>query len=107
MEKQNFNLEEALKTQNVTDFKAIAEECVRLYARKNHDYGNSFDETMNEWGPVAGLIRLSDKFKRLKELHKNHNNALVKDESMTDTLMDIVCYSIMILANQRRHEQNK
>ena len=37
-----------------------------LYERKNKDYGNSFDKTLNEFGIVAGLIRLNDKMNRVK-----------------------------------------
>ncbi|MGM7685191.1 nucleotide modification associated domain-containing protein [Cytobacillus sp. Hm23] len=38
-------------------------------------------------------MRLDDKMKRLKQLH--NNTAQVKDESMTDTLLDLANYAVM------------
>ena len=66
-----------------------------LYEKKNADYGNSFDKSCNEFGITAALVRMNDKFNRIKSLTKNDN--LVKDESIEDTLIDLANYSIMTL----------
>ncbi len=55
---------------------------------KNKRYGNSFHQTIEEYGIVALLIRLTDKLNRLKTAYKYH-------ESMEDTLLDIAGYAIL------------
>lgn len=46
----------------------ICEEINGLYARKNHDYGDSFHQTFVEEGMAMARIRLGDKFNRFKTL---------------------------------------
>jgi len=55
---------------------------------KNKRYGNSFHQTIEEYGIVALLIRLTDKLNRLKTAYQYH-------ESMEDTLLDIAGYAIL------------
>ena len=74
-------------------FKAITDNMLETFIKKNHDYGNSFDKQMDEFGMTAAIIRLSDKLNRLKVLSKD--DALVKDESIQDTLLDLANYSIL------------
>lgn len=45
----------------------------QLYARKNHDYGDSFHQTFVEEGLAMARIRLGDKFSRFK--HRQHSAA--------------------------------
>ena len=66
-----------------------------MYEAKNNDYGNSFSDMFNEFGLTSSIIRLSDKLNRLKSL--NTKEAMVKDESIIDTLMDLANYSIMTI----------
>lgn len=66
-----------------------------LLERKNTDYGNSYNETRREFGPVAFLLRLNDKFARLKTL--TNQEALVNDESIEDTITDIIGYCTLEL----------
>ena len=75
-------------------FEDITKKMTALYNAKNKDYGNSFDQTLNEFGLVAGIVRLNDKLNRIKTLYKQE--ALV-DESIDDTLIDLANYSIMCL----------
>lgn len=63
------------------------------YIRKNTDYGNSFSQLYAEFGLLSTVIRLSDKLGRLKTL--TQQEALVKDESIRDTLMDLANYAVM------------
>ena len=65
-----------------------------LYARKNHDYGDSFHTTFVEEGMAMPRIRLSDKFNRFKMLSRKDAKAMVK-ESIIDTLLDLANYAIM------------
>lgn len=71
-----------------------------IYARKNHDYGDSFGKGYAEYGMVMAVIRLEDKLNRLKSLIKAES--LVKDESMNDTLMDLANYAIMTVIERER-----
>lgn len=65
-----------------------------LYARKNHDYGDSFHQTYVEEGMAMPRIRLNDKFSRFKTLSMGKDQK-VKDESIRDTLLDLANYAIM------------
>lgn len=76
-------------------FQDLTKEMNELYERKNRDYGNSFDQTLNEFGVVAGLIRMNDKMNRIKSIYNKDTN--VKDESLEDTLIDLANYAVMTL----------
>lgn len=64
--------------------------------KKNHDYGDSFGQSFRDYGLLAGLIRMEDKFNRLKTLARGAGQEVV-DESITDTLRDLANYAIMTL----------
>lgn len=51
------------KTERHSD---ICKEINALYARKNHDYGDSFHQTFTEEGMAMPRIRLGDKLARKK-----------------------------------------
>ncbi len=78
---------------NVEKHATICKELKDLYARKNHDYGDSFHKSFEEWGLPMAAIRLGDKYSRFCNLIKNP--AKVNDESIRDTLIDLANYSIM------------
>ena len=78
---------------NVEQFMSITQNMAKTYAAKNHDYGNSFEESLDEFGLVASVVRLGDKMNRIKSLIKKE--AQVKDESIKDTLLDMANYAIM------------
>ena len=78
----------------VQKFEEITTSMFDLYKRKNADYGNSFHDSYVEFGIIASVVRLSDKFNRLKSLTKgNHPNF----ESVEDTLKDIIGYCTLTL----------
>lgn len=64
------------------------------YINKNNDYGDSFGKSIEKYGLISALTRISDKFNRLESLILN-NKQLVNDESITDTLVDMANYCIM------------
>lgn len=84
------------KSGNVVLFEKLAGQIAETYAKKNVDYGNSFSSSIEKYGYVAGIVRMSDKFNRAENLLLNDKNALVKDESKVDTLLDLAAYSIML-----------
>ena len=75
----------------------ICEELNHLYDKKNHDYGDSFHTTYLEEGMAMPRIRLGDKLNRFKTLTKGMETALVNDESVRDTLVDLANYAIMTI----------
>lgn len=72
----------------------VCEEINDLYARKNHDYGDSFHQTFVEEGMAMARIRLGDKFNRFKTISLGGEQK-VNDESIRDTLIDLANYAIM------------
>lgn len=78
---------------STSDFKSITSQMVDTYTRKNHDYGNSFEQSLDKFGLVASVVRMGDKMNRIESLMKKE--AKVKDESIKDTLLDLANYAIM------------
>lgn len=83
------------------DFDVITEQMHDIYIKKNHDYGNSFDKSIDELGIVAAVTRMSDKMERLKSLVKKESE--VKDESFTDTVLDLANYAVMTAVYLKKH----
>lgn len=80
---------------NVQAFRKITMEMAATYKMKNLDYGDSFAQSVNEWGPVAGLVRIQDKFNRAKNILMSGLTPKV-EESVIDTLTDLANYAIML-----------
>lgn len=85
----------------VETFSFIVKEMTELYAKKNHDYGNSFDEGCDKIGTGYPLGRLLDKMNRLIACMGKEDTMQV-NESIEDTLKDLACYSVMTLSYLRR-----
>ena len=75
-------------------FRNIANALSDLYRIKNTAYGNSFSTSVQSYGLIAALTRISDKFHRLENLIL-HPNVDVGDERLIDTLKDLASYAIM------------
>lgn len=100
---KNFNIsvEESLCDEQVETFAHIVKEMTELYAKKNHDYGNSFDEGCDKIGTGYPLGRLLDKMNRLIACMGKEDEMQV-NESIEDTLTDLACYSVMTLSYLKR-----
>lgn len=61
------------------------------YRKKNHDYGDSFSQTVKKYGYVSCLTRLYDKLNRLK------NNDYLVNETTEDTAKDIIGYLVLTI----------
>lgn len=92
--------------ERVKRHKEIVEELNHVYEQKNTDYGDSFAESVREFGIVAALTRISDKYNRFKRLALGNRN-LVGDESIRDTLLDMANYCIMLsmILEQEQEEE--
>lgn len=66
-----------------------------VFCKKNHDYGNSFEKSLDTFGLVAGIVRMSDKFERLVSLNDPSKGAQIASESLVDTLEDLSNYAAM------------
>ena len=77
------------------EIRQIALEIAQLVEKKNHDYDNSFDKTMDKYGDTAYFLRIEDKLNRLINLSKK--KAKVSDENVEDTLKDIIGYTLLML----------
>jgi len=81
---------------NSEKHKNVLNELHDIYVQKNMLYGDSFSESIKEWGYAALGIRVTDKFLRMKKLL--HSNTLYKnetDERLRDTLLDMANYCLM------------
>lgn len=100
-------VDENLVDMNVVSFRAIQDKLVNIYAKKNHDYGDSFNEGCNELGVGYAFSRIFDKTKRFQTLAKgimNNNLSIeVQDETIEDTIMDLANYCMMYLAWRDKH----
>ena len=88
---------------NVIQHQQVLVELNRLYARKNHDYGDSFHRTFEKWGLPMAAIRLEDKLQRFVTLIRAESQ--VKDESIRDTLIDLANYAVMTVMELDREEE--
>lgn len=93
---------------DVNRFEDITNKMIRIFKKKNHDYGNSFEQSLNEEGLAASRIRMGDKWNRFKTLSKPKTEAKVNDESLRDTLIDLANYAIMtvIWLDKQQHNSN-
>jgi len=66
----------------------ILEECYELGVKKNADYGN---ENILRFGVKGLIVRISDKYARVENLLEKKPE--VFDESVKDTLKDVINYS--------------
>lgn len=94
-----------LVNDKVETFSKIVKEMTELYAKKNHDYGNSFDEGCDRIGIGYPLGRLLDKMNRLIACMGKEDEMQI-NESIEDTLKDLACYSVMTLSYLKR-KKNK
>ena len=93
---------------DVNRFEDITNKMIRIFKKKNHDYGNSFEQSLNEEGLAASRLRMGDKWNRFKTLSKPKTEAKVNDESLRDTLVDLANYAIMtvIWLDKQQHNSN-
>ena len=74
----------------------VAKELREMYIKKNADYGDSYNQSLDEDGLLVAKIRLSDKLSRFNSLLNNGRQ--VSDETIEDTLRDLANYAIMTVA---------
>ena len=79
-------------TDRVKKLSKIQKETLKIFKKKNADYGDSFAT----YGPVGVIVRMGDKISRLNSI-TNNGITLVDTESLRDTLIDLHNYSAMAI----------
>lgn len=87
--------EEVMESEN-SKFGKVLSEMFDTYKKKNADYGNSFSETIQEFGYIPAVARINDKLKRVKNIVKG-NEMNIKNKSLRDNLMDIANYCVLTI----------
>ena len=81
-------------TNTPENFSELQKRQLDIFTRKNKDYGNSYEQSLEEDGLLVAKIRLGDKYSRFKTLLKAEVSE-VNDESLEDTLLDLANYAMM------------
>ena len=86
------------------DIERVLREMRETFEEKNALYGNSFEESLREWGALVGVSRIGDKMRRLKSLWMSSgcdSGVFVSSggcgESVRDTLLDMANYCVMMI----------
>lgn len=80
------------KDKNIKKHKKLCKQIHEIYKLKNEKYGNSFGDTIKNYGMISALTRMSDKFKRIEN---NILNNISDDEKLEDNLLDLANYCLM------------
>lgn len=89
---------------NAESMQAAYNENYQTFLDKNADYGNSFEKSLDDFGYVAGIVRISDKYNRLYNLTQNKQNV---SESLSDTLNDMANYCMMLSVWMEEEERHR
>lgn len=79
------------------NLKMHADLCTQLHelcVAKNKRYGDSFSKTVQHYGLISALTRMSDKWNRIETLILGRADESA-DESLVDSLTDLANYCIM------------
>jgi len=81
----------------IKNFVEEQENCLELVKKKNQDYTTThFLENFDDFGWKGILVRIGDKYSRLKSFYKK-GNFQIKDEKVEDTLRDLSNYALLCL----------
>lgn len=84
-------------------FESVLDEMKELHAKKNACYGDAAHVNFLKYGPVASLSRLSEKMQRAEHILLS-GKCEVKDEPLTETLIDIAITSAMLYMELKNKE---
>lgn len=77
--------------------KQLTDQLNETYISKNKDYGDSFSRMVKDYGYIAALLPIANKFHRIEQLVQSDNSPSVKGESLTDSLLDLANYCLMFV----------
>lgn len=87
-------------------FESVLDEMKELHAKKNVCYGDAAHKNFLKYGPVASLSRLSEKMQRAEHILLS-GKCEVKDEPLTETLIDMAITSAMLYMELKNKENGK
>ena len=87
--------------------KELCEKMNKTYTQKNEKYGDSFSVSVQKYGYVAALTRISDKFHRFEQLILSKKDGSDTDESIIDTCLDAANYFLMTVIELESDEEKK
>lgn len=90
---------------NIEKHKEFCDYLNNLYIEKNHDYGDSVHDTFLKYGLTSFLVRMEDKLNRARTL--NQKEAMVNDEKITDTLLDLANYAIIAVIELEKSKETE
>lgn len=88
---------------NYDRFKDITNDMLVMYTEKNEKYGNSWEETLDEFGYLPYIVRMNEKLKRANTIVTSGDDD--DTESLEDILIDISIYSVMTLMHLKNEDK--
>ena len=95
-----------MMTEDEYRHKKILDEMADTFSKKNSDYGNAFEEVLDDLGASYAVGRLKEKHKRLTKLVTSSKQE-VDDESIEDTLLDMANYAVLTIMWLQKQKENK
>lgn len=92
------------KTEDEIRHRKILDEMADTFSKKNSDYGNAFEEILDDFGASYAVGRLKEKHKRLTKLITS-NKQEVEDESIEDTLLDMANYAVLTIMWMQKQKE--
>lgn len=89
-----------------TTFDSVLDEMKELHAKKNACYGDAAHVNFLKYGPVASLSRLSEKMQRAEHILLS-GKCEVKDEPLTQTIIDMAITSAMLYMELKNKENDR
>lgn len=77
-------------------FDGLVDEAKKIYRKKNKMYGDSFGLSIERYGLISALTRMSDKWNRIENMILSGSNGTT-DERLIDSLADLSNYCIMTI----------
>jgi hypothetical protein len=97
------------RDQYIKDFIDETQEMLNLTTRKNHDYGGDTDPFKNfrDFGELGILVRMSDKFARIRTALQERRDLKVSDETIEDTIRDLAVYTIILQVYRKANKDKQ
>lgn len=92
--------------QFIADITTIIDELRDTLIKKNYDYGNSVESTIDKRGYGSLAQRIEDKLNRFDNLILKEEEGQV-DESLEDTLLDLAGYALLGVRKLRKDKTNQ
>ncbi|MCD5531050.1 DUF1599 domain-containing protein [Lactobacillus delbrueckii subsp. lactis] len=87
-----------METTTGKTYKNYTDKLADTLVKKNAAYGDAFGKSIEKYGYIAALVRMSDKWNRLNNLMLGSDGVDNLGESVQDTLLDLAGYCILTMA---------